>query len=56
MPKAVEGNVLADTCCFYPIAQGLAGHAFLEAFKHFARSRFAHQFDVSIQQTSYFPL
>lgn len=45
MSRSVEGDVLVDTCRFYPIPQGLAGHAFLEAFKHFARSRFAHQFD-----------
>lgn len=45
MPEAMEGNVLVDTCCFYPIAQGLAGHGLLETFEHFARSRFAHQFD-----------
>lgn len=45
MSGTMEGDVLVDTCRFYPIPQGLAGHAFLEAFKHFARSRFAHQFD-----------
>lgn len=30
MSRSVEGDVLVDTCRFYPIPQGLAGHAFLK--------------------------